>query len=95
MGAETFVDMGSGSTAQEAFRSVKRRFGSVDGYSGTIAEKSSIVSMGTAATKAEALAMVDQFIDNDDHRIADKWGPAGCISIDGTDKYVFFGWASC
>jgi hypothetical protein len=95
MGAETFVNMGSGTTAQEAFRSVKRRFVSEDGYSGTIAEKESIVAMGTAATRAEALAMAENFIDNDDPKISSKWGPAGYIRIDGTDKYVFFGWASC
>jgi len=29
-----------------------------------------------------------------DPRVDDKWGPAGCIEVPGTNLYLFFGWAS-
>jgi hypothetical protein len=32
--------------------------------------------------------------DLDDERIADKWGPAGCIKDENGKGYFFFGWAS-
>lgn len=34
-----------------------------------------------------------KLIDENDPRIDDKWGPAGCIKAE-RNKYVFFGWAS-
>lgn len=46
-----------------------------------------------------ASAIADALIDIGDPRIDDKWGPAGCIEVDGPNadgqrRYLFFGWAS-
>ncbi len=41
----------------------------------------------------EAQKYAEFLINEDDSRIADKWGPAGCISLD-KNEYLFFGWAS-
>ncbi len=35
----------------------------------------------------------EQLVEDQDGRIDDKWGPAGCIDL-GNDRYLFFGWAS-
>lgn len=98
MGGTTFVVTATGSSAKDAFR------GAVDdarhehghrGYTGTIAEKRDFDIIEEADSEQAAHALADRLIDAGDERIDDKWGPAGCIPIKGTDKYVFFGWASC
>lgn len=77
------------------------------GYSGSIAEKGSFVIIpdsevkeiirnvdhhNKSSLKDLALAAANFLMDNDDDRISDKWGPAGCIKVkDG--EYLFFGWA--
>lgn len=63
------------------------------GYTGTLAEKGSFVLMGNAPDRKIACEMANKFLNDDDPRISDKWGPAGAITTD--DGYaVFFGWAS-
>jgi len=69
------------------------------GYTGTIAEKSDFIMINVPkGTNPEDYAQ--KLLDEDDPRIADKWGPAGCVCL-GPSKsnpklkvYLFFGWAS-
>ena len=99
MGATTFSTVAKGATASEAFyaavESAKHDHGHT-GYTGTIAEKDDwtviVPPAEHMALGAEALA--GHYIDNDDERIVDKWGPAGCVDL-GNGWYVFFGYASC
>lgn len=96
MGAATFIQAASGKTAAEA------RINATNdaawehghrGYTGTMAEKDSHVMIPLPAG-ADPYAYAQQLIDEDDPRISDKWGPAGCIHLGG-ENYLFFGWASC
>jgi hypothetical protein len=64
-------------------------------YSGGIGMKHNFVHIATVDTHAEALMLADNLIAEDDDRICDKWGPAGCITIrEGAVQFLFFGWAS-
>lgn len=100
MGADHFIHhVVTDDEAQEAFdRLVKQAcwdFGHA-GYTGTIAEKSDFIYI-RMPDKVHALPTAKQAeqyaaTNDDDPRINDKWGPAGCIRTD--DGYVFFGWAS-
>jgi hypothetical protein len=85
--------------AREAFANVTDQARHEDGhspYSGTIATKHDFVLIGTAATWEEADKQADDLIDACDPRIDDKWGPAGCIEVEGdAGGWLFFGWASC
>ncbi len=101
MGADVFEIESVGKNASEAFNNAREEslyyFGHV-GYTGTIAEKSSYIMIDCPNGTAQC-DYIDQLLDNDDKRISDKWGPAGCIYLGTTDKglkrYVFFGLASC
>lgn len=96
MGASSFITIASGSTASKAFKNA------VDsacychghsGYTGTIAEKDSF----TIINKPDGVDLyeyIDKLFDDNDSRISDKWGDAGCIQIE-EGKYCFFGFASC
>ena len=95
MGAESFITYARGDTAEEAFRAAVSEaqwdYGH-SGYSGTIAEKDGFV-MIALPTGEDPCDFAFALINNDDSRIGDKWGPAGCIDL-GKGKYLFFGWAS-
>ena len=99
MGATTFFTREHGRTAREAF---ERATGAAQywhghgGYSGTIAEKENFTEI-TIPKGKDPLEFAYNLIDNDDPRISDKWGPAGCIDLgkDGNGRmFLFFGWAS-
>lgn len=106
MGACTFYLTAMGKDAKEAFRnaveSAKYESGH-GGYTGTIAEKdsftiiyppASIAQMKDIKERQQAIFdYADKLIDEQDKRVDDKWGPAGCIQID-IGKFYFFGWAS-
>lgn len=98
MGACTFTVRSKGATAKEAFdKKVSEALheDGHDGYSGTIAEKRNFVMIPVpdGTTTEQGYAIADKMLDEDDPRIRDKWGPAGCIDLkDG--HYIFFGWAS-
>ena len=64
------------------------------GYTGSIAEKTEYVLVGTRKTLEEARVWADDLIEKADHRIDDKWGPAGCIEVEEPKGFLFFGWAS-
>mgnify|MGYP001585615403 CR=1 FL=1 len=95
MGAQTFHIQVKGKTAQEAFQSAVEKarwdYGHA-GYTGTIAEKSEFTMIPLPDDK-NADSYAEELIREDDARIGDKWGPAGCIQS-GPESFVFFGWAS-
>ena len=95
MGACTFMAIGRGDNAANAFDSAQmdalKTFGYTDGYSGTIASKKTFVRISLPDDKEPQEFALD-LIDREDPRIDDKYGPAGCIQID-TNRYLFFGWA--
>lgn len=101
MGASEFQVISKGSTAKEAFNSAiddaRWAFGN-SGYTGSIAEKRSFALIpcpSTNTTTKQVLMYSEELMDDDDPRISDKWGPAGCIKLpDKEDSYLFFGWAS-
>lgn len=97
MGAETFITQAEGETADAAFdaavSSAQHWYGH-GGYTGTIAEKDSFVMVtSTPMSITDAGELAHNLIRSDDPRIDDKWGPAGCISLD-TGGFLFFGWAA-
>jgi len=95
MGAEQFVQTGSGATAQEAFKQAHTdacyNHGHM-GYTGSLAEKDCFTEIPVPEGE-DAMGYAEQLMDNDDERVDDKWGPAGCIKVQ-EGEYVFFGWAS-
>ena len=95
MGAEVFYQEGEGATAQEAFKSAYEAacydFGH-RGYTGSMAEKDSFVEIELPEGK-DPSDYAEELINNDDERVDDKWGPAGCLKME-EGKYLFFGWAS-
>lgn len=100
MAASAFFTRGWGRDAREAFRAAveaaRREYGR-EGYTGTIAEKTSVVLMGEAQTWDAAERAARRMIDQNDRRIDDRCGPAGAIRVgrpDGRGCWLFFGWAS-
>lgn len=95
MGASTFVVSSSGATAEKAFNNAvthARWESGNGGYTGTIAEKHSFILLPLGAGM-DATQRALELLDQDDGRVSDKWGPAGCFSL-GEGRYLFFGWAS-
>jgi hypothetical protein len=95
MGAQVFMTTAAGKTADEAFRSAVSdalHENGHGGYSGTIAEKHNF-RMISFPEGEKAATYADRLIEEDDSRIRDKWGPAGCIDMKN-GRYLFFGWAS-
>jgi hypothetical protein len=95
MGACVFTDYSRGKTAYDAFNNAVEAAQyecGHGGYTGTIAEKSSFVELDVPEGKSPE-DYADQLLADDDDRIENKWGPAGCVKVkDG--QYLFFGWAS-
>jgi len=98
MGACTYTVKQDGPTMMDAFRAAQdqaRYEHGHGGYSGTIAEKTAVVVVGTVDTLEAAYDLADRLLAADDSRISDKWGPSGCIWVGRPVKtYVFVGWAS-
>jgi len=95
MGADTFLTRSRGRNVAEAFHAAVERARYEDGhagYTGTIAEKSSWTVIQPAAGESPE-DCANRLLDDDDRRIADKWGPAGAIKV-GDGDWLFFGWAS-
>jgi hypothetical protein len=102
MGASEFIQIANGKTANEAFTNAVEQAAyehGHSGYTGTMAEKNNFIEIplpkkGKKDPVERAVDLASTFIEKNDPRIDDKWGPAGCIKAKrGT--YVFFGWASC
>ena len=94
MGATTFVVSHKGDTPQKAFEALvegaQHEFGH-DGYTGSIAEKGSFRTI-TVPEGQDVALLIRELLDDGDHWIDDKFGPAGHVEVDG--EHVFFGWAS-
>jgi hypothetical protein len=96
MGSDQFIIASKGKTAQEAFvnaiQDAQYKNGH-NGYTGTIAEKSSFIEFPFPNDKP-LRKYIDELMANE---IEDKWGPAGCIAFKPghPDEFIFFGWASC
>ena len=93
-GANEFSITVKANSPEEAFRKAidhARYESGHGGYSGTIAEKSKFIMVTTP--KGKNPQEYAQELMDDDPRISDKWGPAGCIKLENGD-YFFFGWAS-
>lgn len=104
MGAVPFFNDSSGPTLKEAFSNSVQQAQHMHGhggYSGTIAEKSSVTEIPRAEVP-DSMNPIDyarQLIDEDDSRVSDKWGPAGAIKLESNDEsnqqtWLLFGWAS-
>ena len=94
MGAMQFFQKGYGKTANKAFSdaiSDAQFEHGQGGYSGSILEKSEYVML----TVPEGVDPWDyaETASEEDPRVQDKWGPAGCIDL-SEGEYLFFGWAS-
>lgn len=91
MGASTFEDYATATTAKEAFRKAVEEaqyFNGHGGYSGTIAEKGDFVMIEVPSKwKGKEAAYADHLMDVNDRRVTDKWGPAGCILISSEELY--------
>ena len=89
-----FITQANGKSAQDAFNAAVEdanyEYGH-GGYTGSIAEKDSFTTI--PSTEENSYDYAEKLIDEGDERIDDKWGPAGCIEL-GSDRYLFFGWAS-
>ena len=103
MGAAIFIHGEHGKDAKEAFYRAQEKAAydhGHSGYTGTIAEKDSFVMIPLPAGKKPE-EYVNELLDNQDDRIDDKWGPAGCLDLGKSKQvptdnhYLFFGWASC
>ena len=95
MGSAQFITPGEGKTAVDAFQKAVEQacyYHGHSGYTGTIAEKGSFIEIRCPEDK-DPFDYVTELLDNDDSRISDKWGPAGCVKIT-EGKYLLFGWAS-
>ncbi len=97
MGAEEFESRAAGKDAAEAFAAAVKQaqwdYGHA-GYTGTIAEKRTfalVASVPMSLVAAQALG--NKLLADEDERVDNKWGPAGCIPLDD-GSYYFFGWSS-
>jgi hypothetical protein len=95
MGSSNFYHVSSANDAKQAF--TKARDEALydhghSGYSGTIAEKGKFVII-PVPQGTNPYDYANKLMEEDDPRISDKWGPAGCIEVE-KGKYLFFGWAS-
>ena len=97
MGACDFHVTAKGKTAREAFNAARDHAlyeSGHGGYSGTIAEKHGFV-MITPPEGPILERFIMQLIEDQDERIGDKWGPAGCIKDPVQEQtWHFFGMAS-
>jgi hypothetical protein len=95
MGAEPFMTVARGDSAEDAFwiavEQAARECGH-GGYSGTIAEKSAFIELEPPGDVGPFEAG-RRLVEEEDQRISDKWGPAGVFPL-GHGRYLFFGWAS-
>ena len=100
MGAIVFTRTGYGESVENAFRSAVEEaelMNGIGGYTGTIAEKSSfkVINRNELQEGETEYDLAYRLIEASDPRVDDKWGPAGVISTENKNEWLFFGWASC
>lgn len=92
MGAYDFITYSADVEVEEAFKTAVAEAACAhggNGYSGTIAEKHEFTVIDAAPRPlAEAVALARELLADDDHRIDDKWGPAGAIAVSGGGRTV-------
>jgi hypothetical protein len=101
MGGQTFSQAATGNTPADAFKNAVEQarydYGHA-GYTGTIAEKDSFIMVSPNPDTLQTMRRDEYYgYFHDDPlwlSVDDKWGPAGCVHLEG-DRYLFFGWASC
>jgi len=100
MSAAYFETLSEGKTLKQAFDAAtskaKMLYGA-GGYTGTVAEKRTVVEITEYKGRAESTArtFARKLIADDDSRVDDKWGPAGAICYSKSKgKWLIFGWAS-
>lgn len=90
MGGVVFTTTAYGQTVDEAFESAvedAEYHNGKDGRTGTIAEKSSHTVIPASEYESEdKREYAHQLINECDRRVDSKMGPAGAISLDGTDE---------
>ncbi len=95
MGAQSFRHQARGVNATKAFKAAREEAAynhGHAGYTGTVTEKLDFVMIPLPEGRT-AHEYADELISIGDDRIADNWGPAGCIQV-SEDLFLFFGWAS-
>lgn len=95
MGASEFFTRAKGKTAKEAFRAAVEEAqyeSGHGGYTGTIAEKHEfrLIAVPEGVKPGD---FAERLLSEDDKRVSDKWGPAGCVQL-GVGEWLFFGLAS-
>jgi hypothetical protein len=99
MGATDFITIGSGDSAEVAYREAKRQAqyeSGHDSYNGTISTTNGFFMLSTPdglikegkIVRGNLLSFVDENIEK-----TEKWGNCACISI-GEGRYIFFGLAA-
>jgi len=88
MGATDFTSIVVGKfTPEQAFRNAvdqaRYEYG-LRSYTGTISEKGDFIMVD--AGRKNPNKVIDDVIDDRDHPVSDKWGPAGCIELQGKRK---------
>ena len=100
MGAVPFYTSAHGKTPEDAFQSAlgdALHHHGYGGYTGTLAEKDSFVVIDVPSGTVDVEAFAMELVERRDPRLADKWGPAGCVLLrEGKEEneYLLFGWAS-
>ena len=88
MGAVRFGIQARGETAKKAFENAKEQAQyerGYDGYTGTIAEKHNYKKISVPKGK-DPIDYANKLLNEDDERIANKWGPAGCVLVEESTK---------
>ena len=91
MGAQTFEEYGWGKTPKEAFQQAHQEacheYGN-RGYTGSIAEKDDFVLISVPKEwKDTPEEYAYHLLDEEDNRIDDKWGPAGCVLVESEELW--------
>jgi len=94
MGATTFIHRVEGKSVKTAFNKARKaalKAHGDSGYTGTIAEKDTVIEVKMPEGTENPIRYADTLLD--DPRFDDKWGPAGGFKV-GDGTVVLFGWAS-
>ncbi|MFC6771261.1 hypothetical protein ACFQDD_06980 [Halorubrum pallidum] len=90
MGADTFTRVAFGKTADEAFSNARKEAEEWHGsrpYTGSIKEKDSFTKIPEREYKGkDRRKFAGELIAEGDDRIDSKWGPAGAVSLKGTQE---------
>ena len=90
MGAEAFKRVAFGKTPEEAFSNAcdeAREWYGKRPYTGSIKEKDTFTEIPEEEYKGkDRRKFANELISDGDDRVDDKWGPAGAVSLKGTQE---------